>query len=59
MKIVAIKEMSAGNESVGEMWKEAKVFEETATLKEVMEFAEHRKKKNITLVILEGEASDV
>ena len=35
MKFVIIKDMSAGNESVGEMWQETYVFEETATLKDV------------------------
>ena len=25
MKVIAIKDMSAGNESVGEMWKETKI----------------------------------
>jgi len=36
---VVIKDMSAGNESVGEMWKETKIFDENATLKEVMKWA--------------------
>ena len=37
---VVIRDMSAGNESVGEMWQETKVFQDDATLKEVMEWAE-------------------
>ena len=36
---VVIRDMSAGNESVGEMWQETKIFTEKATLKEVMEWA--------------------
>jgi hypothetical protein len=36
---VVIREMSAGNESVGEMWKETKVFDGNATLEEVMLWA--------------------
>lgn len=36
MKIVVIKEMSAGNESVGDMWKETKIFEPTDTLLDVV-----------------------
>lgn len=36
---VVIRDMSAGNESVGEMWQETKIFYEDATLKEVMEWA--------------------
>lgn len=39
MKIVAIKERSEGNESVGTMWLETKVFEPTATVLEVLEWA--------------------
>lgn len=35
MKFVIIKDMSAGNESVGEMWKETFIFDENKTLKEV------------------------
>jgi len=51
MKIIAIKEMSAGNDTVGDMWKETKIFDETATLKEVMEFISNSTKKNIILSI--------
>ena len=36
---VIIKDMSAGNESVGEMWQETKIFDGTATLDEVMSWA--------------------
>jgi hypothetical protein len=39
MKIVAILYRSAGNESVGDMWKETKVFEETATIVEIIKWA--------------------
>ena len=38
-KYVVIREMSAGNESVGEMWKETKIFDGSATLEEVMLWA--------------------
>lgn len=38
-KYVIIRDMSAGNESVGEMWQETKIFDGTATLEEVMEWA--------------------
>lgn len=38
---VVIRDMSAGNESVGEMWQETKVFPDDATLKEVMDWACH------------------
>ena len=36
---VVIRDMSAGNESVGEMWKETKVFSSESTIEEVMEWA--------------------
>ena len=50
MKIVAIKEMSDGNESVGEMWKETKIFDDETKLKDVMKWlGTDRKKKNIIL----------
>ena len=32
--------MSAGNDSVGEMWQETKIFDESTTLREVMLWAE-------------------
>jgi hypothetical protein len=38
-KYVIIKDMSAGNEFVGEMWKETKVFEGNETLDGVMAWA--------------------
>lgn len=52
---VVIKDNSAGNESIGEMWQETKIFEETATLKEVMDWAmgpvgnKYPSKKRITI----------
>ena len=39
MKYVIIRDMSAGNESIGEMWQETKIFEGSATLDEVMTWA--------------------
>lgn len=36
MKIIAMLERSAGNESVGQMWTETKSFDDTAPLSEVM-----------------------
>lgn len=49
---VVIRDHSAGNESVGEMWQETKIFPETATLKEVMKWAigsEEYSRKRITI----------
>ena len=36
---VIIIDKSAGNETVGEMWQETKIYPETATLDEVMKWA--------------------
>lgn len=37
--IVVIRDMSAGNAETGDAWQETKIFEETATLGEVMKWA--------------------
>jgi len=39
MKIIAIKDMSDGNDSVGEMWKETKSFEECTPVIEIIRWA--------------------
>ena len=39
MKIVAIKAMSAGNDRVGEMWEETKIFSPSDTLQQVVDWA--------------------
>ena len=57
MEFVLIRKMSAGNDSVGEMWDETKIFDESATLKQVMDWAEDKhdrenipaSRKNITI----------
>jgi hypothetical protein len=38
MKIIAMIDRSAGNESVGEMWVETKSFDQTASLSDVYEW---------------------
>lgn len=42
MKIVAILDRSAGNDSVGDMWKETAVFDESVTAREILEWASER-----------------
>ena len=42
MKIVAILDRSAGNDSVGDMWKETAVFDESVTAREILEWASKR-----------------
>lgn len=51
---VIIRDISAGNETVGEMWQETKIFPSTATLDEVMKWAMDNKpgthsRKRITI----------
>jgi hypothetical protein len=54
---VIIRDESAGNESIGEMWKETKIFDGSATLDEVMTWAmsneedldRYPSRKNITI----------
>jgi len=36
VKVIAIKDMSAGNAETGEAWQETKIFEDSVTLLEVM-----------------------
>ena len=38
-QVVAILDRSAGNESVGEMWQETKVFDQKTTLFDVLKWA--------------------
>ena len=54
MKIIAIKDMSAGNETVGEAWQETKIFDSNDALINVMRWAGSTKKK-VTLTIPENE----
>lgn len=49
MKIVAILHKSAGNESVGDMWKETKVFEDVSTIKDILKWAESKNNGLITM----------
>lgn len=49
MKIIAIKDMSSGNETVGEMWKETKTFDSDEPLINVMKWC--KRNKNVVLTI--------
>jgi len=62
LEYIVIKDMSAGNESVGEMWQETKIFLGSATLHDVMEWAmadeqtsESYSRKSITLTKPHGD----
>lgn len=49
MKLIAIKDMSAGNETIGETWKETKIFDHTDQLIDVMKWVGI--KKNVVITI--------
>lgn len=53
IKIVAIKDMSAGNETVGEMWQETKIFDADNSLLDVMRWV--GTKKRVVLSIPDDE----
>lgn len=56
MKIVAIKDMSAGNDTVGEMWQETKIFDGDAPIKDVLQWA--GLKRRVTITLPDGEELD-
>jgi len=49
MQIVAIKEMSAGNDTVGEMWQETKIFSSEEPIINIFKWAKLNKKITITI----------
>jgi hypothetical protein len=57
IKIVAIKDMSCGNESVGEMWQETQIFDLETPIKEIVKWANGGYiiglKKKITITVSE------
>lgn len=59
MKVVAIKDMVAGNETVGEMWKETKIFELDDSIRKVIDWVktgggyEGPLRKNVVITIAE------
>lgn len=60
MKVCAMIDRSAGNESVGEMWTETAEFDESATLEQVIKWAGESKgfsfQLNVRLAILQDPA---
>ena len=50
MKIVAIKDMSAGNDTVGDMWQETRIFDSNEPILNVMDWV-GTSKKRVTLTI--------
>lgn len=49
MIIIAIKDMSAGNETVGEAWQETKMFNSTDTIEDVMRWVGHKKRVQLSI----------
>lgn len=54
-QVVAIKDMSAGNESVGDMWQETKIFSLDTPVSEIIDWAtvNGSLKKRLTLTLAE------
>ena len=56
--VVAIKDMSAGNEAVGEMWQETKIFTSDQTIESILKWAmephEKYSRKKITITVPES-----
>ncbi len=48
--VVAIKDMASGNESVGEMWKETKIFNANESIFEVMKWVGTTKKQVVLTI---------
>lgn len=60
MKIIAIKDMSAGNETVGEAWKETKIFDDYQPISDIIKWANpdsliygYAMRKNVILTVPE------
>jgi hypothetical protein len=55
MQVVAIKDMSSGNDSVGEMWQETKIFDSKEPIEKILEWAMYRNdtctRKRITITV--------
>lgn len=61
MNIVAIRDMSAGNESVGEMWQETRIFDLQTPIEDVVKWAFGStipSKKRLTITVPYGEYDD-
>ena len=56
-KIVAIKDMAVGNETVGEAWKATKIFSKNDTLETVMDWVNDRN-KHVIITIPDNDMPD-
>lgn len=65
MRVIVLRDRAEGNESIGEMWTEARVFDASTTLAEVVEWANTykldpergRQLRNVRLQLDDGEVS--
>ena len=57
-RIIAIKERSAGNESVGEMWLTTKSFHINTPIKEVMDWALQQSKTGKLIIQIDEDETD-
>ena len=53
MRVIAIKDMSNGNATVGDMWQETKIFTDQSTLLEVMQWV--GRFKRVVLSVPDGD----
>lgn len=49
-KVIAVKQMSAGNETVGDMWVETKSFDAETPIKEIVNWARNCRGKLIITI---------
>jgi hypothetical protein len=60
--VVAIKEMACGNEVVGEMWQETKIFKESDSIEQILNWAfdacRHSRKRVTITIPHEDEKED-
>jgi predicted transposase YbfD/YdcC len=67
MEIVAIKDMSVGNDSVGEMWQETKIFDSSEPIENVLKWVqdeheirdETHTRKRITITVPHKKGSEI
>jgi len=52
MKVVVILERSGGNEQVGDMWLETKVFDATDSLESVLQWAKDKRVSGKTILTI-------
>ena len=58
-QVIVIRDMSAGNDSVGEMWQETKIFNSDQPISDILEWAMDKydtyTRKRITITVPDNE----